>query len=99
STLKSESSSSSANSITSPTSPGELISSRRKIYRCRSSTKPNNHATVGVSRKQSNSLFTASSAPLGILSMLGYNDKKLKQKHLHDNSKPNTDVETTKRPK
>ncbi|CAG8495780.1 2091_t:CDS:10 [Dentiscutata erythropus] len=98
STLKSESSSSSANSITSPTSPGDLISSRRKLYRRRSSTKPNNHLTIG-GRKNSSSLFSAPSAPLGILAMLGYNDKKSKQRNLHENSKPSTNLETSKRPK
>ncbi|KAF0546651.1 cyclin-like protein [Gigaspora margarita] len=91
STLKSDSSSSSANSITSPTSPGDLIAPRRKIYRRR--TKPNNHLTIVPGRKNSNSLSTAS---LGILAMLGYNDKKSKPKTSHDDSKP-TNVETSKR--
>ncbi|RIB06968.1 hypothetical protein C2G38_2252924 [Gigaspora rosea] len=94
STLKSESSSSSADSISPTSPPGDLIVPRRKIYRRRTSTKPNNQLTIVPGRKNSNSL----TASLGILSMLGYNDKKSKPRTSHDNSKP-TNVETSKRPK
>ncbi|RHZ81166.1 hypothetical protein Glove_123g39 [Diversispora epigaea] len=111
STLKSETSSSSANSMTTPVSPqansanDETSPSRRKPYQSRSKSSNsvvsinNNNQSNNGGRKLSNSLFSSSSAPLGIFSILGYNDKKSRQRNRRDQSKQSGDTESERRKK
>ncbi|CAG8500384.1 10957_t:CDS:10 [Diversispora eburnea] len=90
STLKSETSSSSANSMTTPVSPQNNHHHHDNDETSLSRRKPN--------QSRSN-LFSSSSAPLGIFSILGYNDKKSRQKNRRDQLKQLSDMESERRKK